>query len=291
MHIYPTGAKEDINKIMAVKIISLSTLPALLAGAVVIAGAGAPIAMASAMGPEDLKPAGTAIVIEIIDGDTVALDDGREIRLVGIQAPKLPLGQNNFTPWPLADIAKAEIKKLCMGKKVNIFTPNTSSDRHGRTLAHLVVDDGQSKFWLQGEMLARGMARVYTFSDNRVLAAEMLKLERGARKNSIGIWENPFYKIVHQNKTEGLIGTFQLVEGVVLNAEVVGKRAYLNFGKKWRTDFTITIEKPGLKIFSSANVDINSYKGKLVRVRGWIRSKNGPMIEVTHPEQIEILKH
>ena len=35
---------------------------------------------------------------------------------------------------------------------------------------------------------------------------------------------------------------------------------------------------------------LDSYEGGRVRVRGWLKSFNGPMIEVTHPEQIEILK-
>ena len=30
-------------------------------------------------------------------------------------------------------------------------------------------------------------------------------------------------------------------------------------------------------------------EGKRIRVRGWLRSYNGPVIDVTHPEQIELL--
>lgn len=35
---------------------------------------------------------------------------------------------------------------------------------------------------------------------------------------------------------------------------------------------------------------IKSYKGHILRVRGWLKSFNGPMIEATHPEQIEVLE-
>ena len=48
----------------------------------------------------------------VIDGDTVVLESGLEIRLVGIQAPKLPLGRPEFEPWPLADEAKARLADL-----------------------------------------------------------------------------------------------------------------------------------------------------------------------------------
>ena len=30
-------------------------------------------------------------------------------------------------------------------------------------------------------------------------------------------------------------------------------------------------------------------EGRISRVRGWIKWWNGPMIELTHPEQIEVL--
>ena len=59
-----------------------------------------------------LESGGTARAVEIVDGDTLVLDDDRQVRLVGIQAPKLPLGQANFVAWPLADEAKALLERL-----------------------------------------------------------------------------------------------------------------------------------------------------------------------------------
>ncbi|MHA1571451.1 MAG: thermonuclease family protein, partial [Alphaproteobacteria bacterium] len=53
--------------------------------------------------PPTLSDGGTATVTAIVDGDTIVLDDDRQVRLVGIQAPKLPLGRPDFQPWPLAD--------------------------------------------------------------------------------------------------------------------------------------------------------------------------------------------
>ena len=275
--------KITLKNTKATKLNILSAIPALIAGMFV------GVQAAGALGPEDLRPEGVALVVEVIDGDTLRLDDGREIRLVGIQAPKLALGRNDFKAWPLSKAAKSEMEKLCLGKTVNVFIGTTETDRHNRTLAHLVVGEGDNKVWLQGEMLARGLARVYTFADNKALVGEMLALERGARKNGHGIWSNPFYKIISQKQAVDHIGGFQLVEGKVLDAQVVGKRAYLNFGPEWRTDFTVTIEKSSLKIFADAGIDPLSFKGKNIRMRGWIRHKNGPMIEATHPEQIEII--
>ena len=120
-----------------------------------------------------------------MDGDTVVLDDGKEVRLVGIQAPKLPLNRPNFKEWPLAREAKEELEKLILNQRVTLSYGGTRTDRHGRTLAHLHTDDG---VWAQGEMLSRGLARVYTFSDNRAAAPEMMALEaaRGKRNAASG---------------------------------------------------------------------------------------------------------
>ena len=50
--------------------------------------------------------------VEIVDGDTLVLEDGLQVRLVGTQAPKLPLGRPNFQTWPLATEAKAALARL-----------------------------------------------------------------------------------------------------------------------------------------------------------------------------------
>ena len=65
-----------------------------------------------------LADGGTAVVTGIVDGDTVLLADGREVRLVGIQAPKLPLGRKNFRKWPLADRARSALETLTLGSTV-----------------------------------------------------------------------------------------------------------------------------------------------------------------------------
>ena len=61
---------------------------------------------------------------------------------------------------------------------------------------------------------------------------------------------------------------------------------YVNFGKDWRTDFTIRIPGNVLREFAKRGVDVLDFHGSQV-IRGWIRRWNGPMIELTHIEQLE----
>lgn len=237
-----------------------------------------------------LVEGGAAMVISVVDGDTVLLDteiDGsKEVRLVGIQAPKLPLGRKGFKPWPLADAAKEKLETLVLGRRVTLEFGGRRMDRHGRLLAHLFRD---GKHWVQGALLSAGLARVYSFPDNRSVVAEMLGLESAARKRGTGIWSHPYYDIRFPENLDDLIGSFQLVEGVVFDAATVRRTTYLNFAEDWRSDFTITLDKRALAKFNETGIDPLSLKGKRIRVRGWLKKRNGPMIEASHPEQIEVL--
>jgi|TARA_B100000315_G_scaffold206117_1_gene200373 endonuclease YncB( thermonuclease family) len=239
----------------------------------------------------ELEPGQLALVSGVIDGDTVSLAEAisgaTEIRLVGIQAPKLPLGRAGFRKWPLADAAKAVLARLTLNQRVRLSYGGRRLDRHGRLLAHLNLESG---VWVQGEMLARGLARVYSFADNRARVAEMLELERRARGKRRGIWRLGYYRILEPLEAVRRINSFQLVEGRILDAAIIRGRAYLNFGANWRTDFTISLAPKVARLFRREGIEPGALKGKRVRVRGWLKSFNGPMINATHPEQIEVLE-
>ncbi len=221
-----------------------------------------------------------------MDGDTVVLQDGREVRLVGLQAPKLALGRRNFEDWPLAAEARAALMKLVADQEVRLSYGGRRQDRYGRLLAHMHLADGR---WVQGAMISQGMARVYSFSDNRACVIDLLALETQARDTQTAIWNDPYYSVLKAEQPETLlpyVDSFQLVEGIVQSAAIVRGRLYLNFGDDWREDFTVTVAPSNARQFPQ---DLEAYRGARIRVRGWIKSYNGPEIVATHPEQIEFL--
>lgn len=248
-------------------------------------GAGPGPAAARELPAQNPEAVETARVADIIDGDTIRLETGAELRLTGIQAPKLPLGRKGFRAWPLARDAKAALAAVIGENKLRLDYTGRRHDRWGRLLAHGYAGNT----WIQREMLLRGLARVYTFSDNRAHAAALYAAERKARSAGRGIWALNWYRIRTAETAGSDIGTFQLVEGKVVNAAIVRGRAYLNFGADWRTDFTVSVSPRYMKLFRAARVDIMSLRDRRLRVRGWLVRRNGAMISVTHPEQIEIL--
>jgi endonuclease YncB( thermonuclease family) len=234
-------------------------------------------------------PQGT--VTAVTDGDTIILDTGLVVRLIGIQAPKLPRGNDTFSPWPKSADAKAALETLVTGKKVRLRYGGEKLDRHGRSLGQLFVQD-EPETWVQGQLVADGMARVYSFPDNRSCIADLMIAEGRARLNRLGIWADPYYAVRRADKPGELVGRsghYELVEGRVLAAEQAGGRVYLNFGRTWKTDFTVVIDKAALGRFNKDGLDPLKLADALLRVRGWVDTYNGPRIEVTHPEQIEVL--
>lgn len=239
-----------------------------------------------------LEPGPSGRVVAISDGDTLDLDSGLTVRLVGIQAPKLPLGREGFVAWPLGDEARTRLQTLTLGKTVSLYYGGATRDRHGRALAHLFVEGETGPLWVQGAMLEAGLARVYSFPDNRNCLAELYAAEGRGRAERLGVWRDAYYAVRDAARPETILerlGGYELVEGRVLNADMVGNRAYLNFGRYWKEDFTVVIESGGLRLFERAGVNPLALEDQLVRVRGWIDSHDGPRMLITHPEQIEIL--
>lgn len=247
----------------------------------------------TARGCEGLVDGPRGTVVSVADGGTVVLDTGMVVRLIGTQAPKLPQGREEFAPWPKAELSRAALDTLTLGKQVIVRYGGETMDRHGRTLGQMFVV-GPPQTWVQEQMLAAGLARAYTFADNRACAGELIAAEARARANRLGIWGDPYYAVRRADRPDDLAqrsGRYELVEGRVLQAESVQGRVYLNFGRTWTQDFTAVIDRAAVALFSGSGIDPLQLGGALVRVRGWVDVHDGPRIGVTHPEQIEVLAY
>ena len=240
-------------------------------------------------GPETLKELEKGPVAIVKDGDSFRLQgDSVDVRLIGLRAPEIAKGRRNFVDQPMGEDAHHALQALLRGHTVSLRVTVHDHDRNGRILAHAIRDDG---LWLETEILREGWARVYTFPDNREFATDLLKAESEARAAKRGIWSNPYYAIRSTEPTALLkdLNTYQLVEGKVVGAATVRGRDYLNFGADYKTDFSVAIDKRAMALFGPPRLDPLALKGKIVRVRGFIREYNGPIIDVDHPEQIEVL--
>lgn len=237
-----------------------------------------------------LKAGETGLVTEVVNGDTLFLDNGLKVRLSAIQAPKLPLGRPGFKTWPLAANAKDALSQMAYRKNVQLFYGGKERDRYDRALAQAFIGT-QDDLWIQEEMLRQGWARVYTWPDTWQNSDRLYAAEREARNANRGIWAHDYYEIrsPDPNNLAQDVDSFQIVEGIVTSVADIRGRIYLNFGADYKTDFTIAIEKNDRKRFKSTSYDLKELAGATVRIRGWVELTNGPIIWLDHPERLEVL--
>ncbi|MEM7619464.1 MAG: thermonuclease family protein [Pseudomonadota bacterium] len=234
-----------------------------------------------------------ATVLDVKENGILVLGDGREVRLDAVLLPYPPPNMRQYKNWPLWQQTIATLKKYVVQKTAHFHFSQRKTDRYGRLLAHVYVDgDSSTKIWIQEELIKNGLAWVFPFQTKAKCFPDLLPHEVLARKAKKGIWQHSMYQVLDAKKTYDMLhltNRFHLVEGQVQNVAVVRGRAYLNFGKDWRTDFTIQIPKKALSQFQNHSIDIMALKDKCVRVRGWLIGLNGPMITTSHPSQIEQL--
>lgn len=220
--------------------------------------------------------AGAALVSQT-QGDSLVLEDGREVRLAAVRLPA--------EGEPLSGDSRQALDRLVRGKPVALSTVKDSPDRRGRIVAFVAGEGGAGV----GEaLLAEGMAMVDVTPDVAGRAGKLLEIERLAREQKRGIWANPYFSVVDEQDAMERRDRFGVVEGTIRKVEERKDATYLNFGDDWKTDFTLTINRDDrTKYFKG--FDFPSLEGKRVRARGWVYSKNGPMIDLRCPQQLEAL--
>lgn len=239
------------------------------------------------------EPVGHGLVRTVADGRTIVLEDGREVRLDAIETPLMPPAGKE-SPADAAEAARTALAKLLVDRKIELRQRQPElHDRYGRLLAFAYVTGAPTGRSAGHEMLAAGFARVAARVGDRACATELLAHERTARDAKLGLWGDPYYSIVPADSTRALLdgrGLFTLAEGKVLSVRESGGTIYMNFGRRGAQALTVTILKRHERIFAAAGVAPNRLENRHVRVRGWVEERNGPRIEASGPEQIEILE-
>jgi endonuclease YncB( thermonuclease family) len=205
------------------------------------------------------EPGGTGKVRAITDGRSFTLDDGREIRLAGIEAPLLPRPGEAGTRAKAGLAARAALESIIAGQNVELRQNDMPADRYGRTTAFVYVSGGALPESVAHEMLARGFARVSAHVGERPCADELLARDRAARQAKLGLWGEPYYVIVSAESGAELVaesGHFILAEGKVWSVRESGGTIYVNFGRQW----SLASSRKGLNIvaFGSAGGSRNA---------------------------------
>jgi endonuclease YncB( thermonuclease family) len=224
------------------------------------------------------EPQGEGRVEAIVDTRSFRMQDGREVKLSGIE------------PVPSRRASGiAALTSLALGREVTLRGDSDTPDRYGRQPAFVFLEG--SAVSVQGRLLADGEALVAADIGAIECRGELLAAEADARHNRRGIWLDSAAIKNAENSGDILsrMGQFALVEGKVVSVREAGATIYLNFGRRWTRDFAVTISRRIKASFEAAGVALKSLENKRIRVRGWIEQRGGPRIEIRQIGQIELL--
>lgn len=256
-----------------------------LVGAVLVLGtsaAGEPL-------PEGLGGGDPAQVIGIVDGETARLSDGSELRLAAILTPQAtpPRAGQSTRPDPelerLQAAARNALAALIEGQSVTLYFDGPRRDRHGRQVAHLA---GPTTPWVQAALVSHGLARVQTTPDNKAGFAALLRLEAVARDAGRGLWRHDAFRVRAPHELGRWIDTFQIVEGTTIAIEGARPAGRLALESN-NVRLALNVSARARSELRADGRDIGALGGLALRVRGWVRWQNGPVIDVTHAAQIE----
>jgi endonuclease YncB( thermonuclease family) len=254
-----------------------------------VAGA-IPAAAAPSIVVAGCPAAGTelATVAEASDGDTVRLTDGTVVRLAGIDVPEPPLVLATGKPWPPADAAGAELRRLAEGGTVGLAPTSDSPDRYGRRHAFVFLSDGRS---VEGEMVAAGVARARWLPGDGLCFQDLLARERQGRAAHGGLWASPDSGVLEADDPSLLqrSGLNEVVEGRPVSVGHGAPLIFLDFGRDYRRDFIVKVSPQVAQGLTAAGVSVDGLVGKPVRVRGVIEDSNGPAIRLNDAAEIEVI--
>jgi len=249
------------------------------------------------------------IVTKVIDGDTVIVEGGHHIRLLGIDSDE--------KGYPCYEPAKLYLEKLILGKKVKLEKDGADVDKYGRCLRYIFV--GQKNVDL--EMVKKGLAVARFYGSGGVYEDKIEEAEKKAIDNKVGCkWSGRSQIKITENNQNAIkekegkfawqrllkektglnvipscqagnyLGKKVIIEGKIASSYLSPKSGtlFLNFNKPYpKQCLTAVIFKSDLPKFGENPKSY--YSRKTVRVIGLIKEyKDKLEIILNYPSQIEI---
>lgn len=203
-------------------------------------------------------PAGaeTVTFASVEAGPVLVMPSGERVRLEKLRTPD-------------ESSILAVLTQTLIGRSFEIarHTPN----RWGETAATLQPDP-------RPEILQKGLAQLET-EDSSLAPAEAAAMTAQA-----GLWNLPCCRLLSADEASHRHDEWRIVRGRVAAVSLRRHAAYVNFGKDWKEDFTLSLS-PAL----ARRLWAENWAEKTVLARGWLTLSGGGLIAVSNAAQIRLL--
>ncbi len=137
------------------------------------------------------------LVTRAVDGDTLVLETGERVRLIGIDTPEMHESSKLDRDGNRSKTDKSAIqalgrrsyeftRQLVEGKRVSLEFDIERRDRYDRLLAYAYLQDGT---FINAEIVKQGYASLMTYPPNVKYAETFRKLHQEAQENRRGLWK------------------------------------------------------------------------------------------------------
>lgn len=123
-----------------------------------------------------------AVVMDVIDGDTIILANGKRVRYIGMDTPELNNSSGRSTCY--AKEARNKNRELVLGKKIKMEKDISEDDKYGRLLRYIYVDD----VFVNKLLVEEGYAVAVAYPPDLKYQLQFKEAERSAFDNNLGLW-------------------------------------------------------------------------------------------------------
>jgi len=123
-------------------------------------------------------------VERVVDGDTFVLDTGEKVRMILINTPE-SVHPDETKNTEFGKIASEFTKNLLEGKEVILEKDVSETDRYGRLLRYVYLEDGT---FVNELIVKEGYAQIATYPPDVKYKDIILAAEKYARENNKGLW-------------------------------------------------------------------------------------------------------
>lgn len=128
----------------------------------------------------------TAKIIEVVDGDTVLLDNGERLRYIGIDTPETKHPRRGIECFGKKSSEKNA--DLVLGKTVRLEKDVSERDRYSRLLRFVYLPTEQGELFVNDYLVRQGYARAVTYPPDVTYTARFREAQKEAQNNSRGLW-------------------------------------------------------------------------------------------------------